>query len=378
MAARKATDDEIKAALTGRTVAEAAQILGLHERNVYTHKARLARQGWSPEHGLNTEYPDGYKMGKVTIQRNADGEIVNTWERMCEDSERQMQMMRSAIETLCNRVPAVPSKKAVGSFDEKLCVGYPIGDPHFGEYIWGAEAGGDWDLAIARQTHIDAMAALVEGAPRAERGLIVNLGDALHYDSLMPKTPRSGHILNSDGRFSKMVDVLIDTMVTMIEMGLDRHKTLHVINVQGNHDETGSQWLSRVLAARFINEPRITFDLTPSVFNYYRFGKVLVGSHHGHSAKPAALPGVMAADRPIDWGETVHRYWWTGHIHHESKKEFPGVSVESFNTVAPADPYAYNAGYRSRQTMKSIVLHCENGEVSRQTVHPDMVKGVAA
>lgn len=82
MAARKATDDEIKAALTGRTVAEAAQILGLHERNVYTHKARLARQGWSPEHGLNTEYPDGFKMGKVTIQRNADGEIVNTWERM--------------------------------------------------------------------------------------------------------------------------------------------------------------------------------------------------------------------------------------------------------------------------------------------------------
>lgn len=46
MAARKATDEEIIQALQScRTVPEAAALLGLHERNLYTHKARLERLG---------------------------------------------------------------------------------------------------------------------------------------------------------------------------------------------------------------------------------------------------------------------------------------------------------------------------------------------
>ncbi|MGG4646026.1 hypothetical protein [Pseudomonas aeruginosa] len=90
------------------------------------------------------------------------------------------------------------------------------------------------------------------------------------------------------------------------------------------------------------------------------------------------LPGVMATDRAKDWGETIHRYWYTGHIHHESKKEFPGCVVESFNTLAPADSYAHSGGYRARQNMKCVVLHKEHGEVARHTVSPDMLEGEAA
>jgi hypothetical protein len=85
------------------------------------------------------------------------------------------------------------------------------------------------------------------------------------------------------------------------------------------------------------------------------------------------LPGVMAADRAQDWGETAWRYWLTGHVHHESKREFPGVTVETFNTLAAKDAYAANAGYRAARNMKCIVYHAEHGEVARHTVHPAML-----
>ena len=84
------------------------------------------------------------------------------------------------------------------------------------------------------------------------------------------------------------------------------------------------------------------------------------------------LPGVMAADKAKDWGETEFRYWLTGHIHHDSKKEFPGVMVESFRTLAARDSYATAGGWRSGRDTKCIVYHKEYGEIERHSVNINM------
>lgn len=57
--------------------------------------------------------------------------------------------------------------------------------------------------------------------------------------------------------------------------------------------------------------------------------------HHGHgkAAKAGDLPGIMASDRASDWGETLHRTWYTGHIHNRQFFEAPGCSVESFRIL---------------------------------------------
>ena len=374
----KITDEQIIAACTGRTNKEAAEYLGLHERTMRKRRAALARKGWSPEHGLQVAYPDGYKMGKVTIQRNAIGEVERTWERMCEDTERQRELFEQSCKAAVKDLPVIVPRKAKGEYLNSIMTAYPIGDPHFGEYIWGDECGKDWDLSIAERVHCGAMAALVESAPPSEHALVVNLGDAAHYDSMIAVTPRSGHHLDADSRYAKMVDVLIMAMRQVVESALSKHKYVHVVHVIGNHDETGAVWLSRLFAHLYSKEPRVTVETSPSVFSYYRWGKNLIGMHHGHTAKADRLGAIMATDRAQDWGETVHRYWYTGHIHHESKKEYPGCVVESFNTLAPGDSYAHSGGWRSRQNMKCIVLHKEHGEVARHTVNPDMLKGEAA
>lgn len=350
-----------------------AEVLGLSMRTIQERKARLAHQGFSPEHGLRAPYPDGFRMGKVTIHRNAAGEIQNTWERMCGDEERRAEIQQIAYQAMLEDLPRLAPVKLSTAVRKDLLAVYPIGDPHVGMYAWDEESGDNWDLKIAEQVHCDAMHLLVQSTPATHTAVVVNLGDLYHYDGLVAKTPQSGHALDADGRYAKMIRVGVKIMRRCVASALLKHQHVHVINAPGNHDETGAMWLSVALSIAYENEPRVTVDLNPSVFAYYRWHKVLLGVHHGHSCKPAALAGVMAADRAKDWGETEHRHWLMGHIHHESKKEFPGVMVESFGTLAAKDAYAAKGGWRSNRTIQGIVYHQEHGEVARTKVSAAMV-----
>lgn len=370
---QKVTDEEIIDALKTMSGREAAKHLGINPRRLWARKAALARKGYSPDHDMTHTVPDGYKVKGVSTYYDKEGKPAGQWVKSTIDQDRQRELLEASIEAALKDLPRYIPKEAGKSHVDSLMAVYPIGDAHIGEYIWGAECGEDWDLSIAERVHCGAMAALVDSAPATEHALIINLGDAAHYDSMIAVTPRSGHHLDADSRYAKMVDVLILTMRQMLESALTKHKFVHVVHVIGNHDETGAVWLSRLFAHLYANDPRVTVETSPSVFSYYRWGKNLIGMHHGHTCKADKLAGVMAADRAKDWGESTHRYWYTGHIHHESKKEFPGVVVESFNTLAPADSYAHSNGYRSRQNMKCIVLHKQYGEVARHTVNPSML-----
>jgi hypothetical protein len=72
------------------------------------------------------------------------------------------------------------------------------------------------------------------------------------------------------------------------------------------------------------------------------------------------------------WGKTKHRWWLTGHIHHQQVQDFNGCAVESFRILAPPDAWAAQKGYRAARDMKAVILHREFGEVARHTVSADM------
>lgn len=334
-------------------------------------EAADASIGIAPEYGIDSPLPAGLKLrGVSTLTRNAAGEPQ--WIKADADKERQAELLKAALEAMAADLPRVKPSKARGVFRDDLLTVYPIGDPHFGMLSWPDETGEDWNLDIARQVHVDAMSALVEAAPASEDALVINLGDAAHFDSLAAVTPRSGHHLDADGRYAKIIDVMVMTMRACIEAALVKHKRVHVISVPGNHDEIGGLWLARLLAIAYEREPRVTVETAPGLFAYHRFGKVLLGVHHGHTCKPDKLPGVMACDRARDWGETEHRAWLIGHVHHESRKEFAGVTVESFGTLAARDAYAYSGGWRSARPMQALVFHREHGEVARSKVNAAM------
>ncbi len=64
----------------------------------------------------------------------------------------------------------------------------------------------------------------------------------------------------------------------------------------------------------------------------------------------------MAVERPMDFAETNERLWLTGHFHHLSQKEFPGVTVRTLRGLAETDKWHYDNGYIGAKKAGSVML----------------------
>ena len=379
MSERKHSDDEVIAALRkhGGSVRATSVELGVARSSLQQRIKTLAKKGYSPQHDMTHAVPDGYKVKGVSTLYREDGTVAAQWVKSTADEERRKAIIEESFAAMMRDLkPLPPRKENRKDYRDDLLAAYPWGDPHVGMRAWAKECGADWDLAIAQNVHRIVVDDLVSRSQPAEQALLVNLGDLLHYDSMMPMTARSGNMLDADGRYNKMIRVATDVMVQFVESALTSHKRVHVISAIGNHDETGAQWMALLLEQKYAKDRRVTVDTSPSVFNYYRWEQNFIGVHHGHTVKKIdALPGIMATDRPKDWGECANRAWWTGHVHHEAVKEFPGCIVETFGTLATPDAYATAGGWRSRQNAYAIELHATGGEVDRHRSNP-LIAGV--
>lgn len=335
---------------------------------------KAARQGYSPQHDMRRCVPDGFHLKGTSTLYDAEGNERLQWVKTSIDHDRQMELFREAIAALTESLPREKPVLAPQVTADHLMACYPVGDHHFGMLAWGEEAGEDYDLQIGERLLTGAIDHLIKVAPPCSEAAIVLLGDFLHYDSFKAVTPTSNHLLDADSRFPKMVRAAIRAVRYMIRAALERHGRVRVIVEIGNHDLSSSVFLMEALYNIYEDEPRVIIDRSPGHFHYFRFGKNLVGTHHGHGVKLDKLPLIMATDRAKDWGETEYRYWWTGHVHHDRVMDFNGCRAESMRILPPADAYAANAGYRSGRDMKAIILHKDYGEVARHIVNPAMLE----
>ncbi len=225
----------------------------------------------------------------------------------------------------------------------------------------------DSDLKIASAILYETVDMLISRAPESRTGVVCSLGDFFHADSNLNRTA-SGHPLDVDSRHYKVAEVGFSLMRRLIERALTKHEKVVVINAPGNHSPTTEKMMGLWLKAVFEREPRVEVVSATNPYIYRRFGTCLVGVHHGDGAKMAALAEIMACDRPEDWGQTTWRMWFTGHIHHDSKKDLRGCTVESFRTMNSQDAWAHHAGYRSGRSLQAITLHRKWGEQGRVTV----------
>jgi len=369
----------IRAVNAAGTVRGAATALGVNKKTIeaaiLSATRRAAAAGYAPENDMVRPVPDGFKVKGVSTYYNADGVPSGQWVKSEVDRERQEQLVREAVAALSEEVRGLApiTQPPERNCSEFLAV-YPFGDPHVGLYVWSRESGEDFDLEIGRRITLGAVDRLVSSAPPAETAILLLLGDVFHANDQSNLTPGHKHQLDVDSRYVKVLGVGIETYRHAILRALEKHSRVVVKCIPGNHDPQAIWSLAFTLDAYFSAEPRVTVDLGPSKFWYYRFGKVLIGSTHGDTVKQGQLGGIMATDQPRDWGETVHRYWYTGHVHHSSVVELPGVVCESFRTLAARDAYAAGHGYRAGRDMRCIVHHRDYGEVERHRCDVGMIE----
>jgi hypothetical protein len=326
-----------------------------------------ARQQWAPHLDPDT-VPSGYHVKGVSVQRRLeDGTLV--WQKTDIDANARAQAIKDAFASLCERIPKLePIEPPPAAANEDLLCVYPMGDPHIGMLAWAPETGESFDLKIAERNLLAAADWLVDKAPPTETAIVLNLGDFFHSDNQSGVTSRSGAKLDVDGRWAKILRVGVLAMCRVVERALEKHQRVVVRNEIGNHDDHSAIMLSIAMDMRYCDNPRVTIDQSPAKYWYHRFGKCLFGSTHGNTVKLRELGEIMAYDRREDWGQTLFRHWYTGHVHHESVKECRGAVVETFRTLAASDAWHAASGYRSGRDMRCDVWHREYGREARHFV----------
>ena len=337
-------------------------------------KRKAALAGYSPEHDMTHTAPLGFAVKGTSTLYDKDGKISVQWVKTNRDDEQQQAAMRAAFEALAEELPRLSPVPFSGVTSEELCNVFTLTDSHVGAMCWREEGGADWDLKIAERTLVGCFEKMIAASPAARVGIVAQLGDFLHADGIMPVTPTSGHILDADGRFSKVVKVAIRILRTVVDMTLAKHEKVVVLMAEGNHDITSSIWLRTMFAALYENEPRVEVIDSPLPYYVYRHGKTMLAWHHGHLKKNDGLPILFASQFPSVWGNTTKRYAHCGHRHHVEEKEHSGMHVIQHATLAARDAYAARGGWLAEREVTAMTYHSVYGRYSRVTICPEMLE----
>lgn len=377
MVTRKITDEQLQQELNaGLGPTEIAKKYNMSRRNVQLRSARLAKKGVG--HGndpvISKRVADGFGVKRVSALVRGNGEEVLTWVITEQDKERQLEAMHAVIDGMksdITPVSAVPPPKK--RLNEKLLNLYTVSDFHLGMLAWADESGDDWDMNIAEDLFSKWFDAAFQKAPDAGVGVINLLGDFAHFDSLAAVTPASGHVLDADTRYQKLVRYMIRMVRRVVNMALVKHESVRLLIVQGNHDESGMIWLAEMFNTLYDNEPRVFVDTSPDVYKMVQHGKTTLFFHHGHKARFDAIEPVMIAKFRKAFGESVYSYAHVGHLHHQKIVESRNMIVEQHRTLAAKDAYASRGGWMSGRSANVITYSAEYGEVARLTISPEML-----
>ena len=353
---------------------KAAKALGIHRNAidcaVAAVRSKAALAGYSPDHDLTRPVAPGQKLrGASTLYRRGEPEPVLQWVKSSADDAQREAIIREVIASLMDDVPRTGPALFDGPTETSLCNVYTLTDSHVGALCWHREGGADWDLKIAEATLVGCFERMIQASPAADMCVVAQLGDFLHQDSMLPVTPTSGHVLDADGRFSKVVAVAIRVLRTVVNLALTKHRRVVVLMAEGNHDTASSVWLR----ALFEREPRVEVIDSPLPYYVHQHGSTMIGWHHGHLKKPDQLPLLFAAQFPTVWGGTTKRYIHCGHRHHVEEKEHSGVHVIQHPTLAARDAYAARGGWIADRTVTAVTYHDRFGRYSTATVCPEMM-----
>ena len=376
MATAKISNEQLREELAnGMTNKAIADKYGMNIRNVELRRSKLAKSGeLHGNPGIKKLVPDGYLVKGTSTMIDAEGNEKLRWVKTSVDNERLEVLMEQAREAFCSELPKADAVNHSGNeVNSELMTLYPIFDIHIGMMAHRHESGENYDTNTAEKLMGSYFDHAISVSPASEKAVILVGGDFLHSDGLEAVTPASGHCLDQDSRYAKLVYVAIRSIRGAVEKMLKKHKEVEIQIIEGNHDQSGMIWLRAAMAAFYENENRVFVDTSPAIMHKTRFGSTLLGYTHGHTMKKAeGRLAAMATDYRKDFGECEFVYCHSGHFHHATVTECTLGIDEVHPALASKDAYAARGGWRSYRQAAAIVYHKNFGEVGRHIYRPGM------
>lgn len=332
--------------------------------------------------------------------------VVNGWDVTMKlrdgDKDKPYRSQNSQIKVWLRRKVPVDTEEAVNRLLEKLekkSPGAPkikrlppsklphrhaleicLMDIHYGLRCYPPSADIEWNpetCARIVMASVDEMLAMAEAYAPFEEILLPLGNDWFTVDSKWMTT--TGGTAQQDG------DTYYPTFIGGEELAIavvDRVKQradVRVVMMPGNHDETTSFMLGRVLKAYYRNDKNVTVDADPNPYKFWEYGCNLVGFEHGHGVNAVRLAALMANEAPDAWARTKNGYreWHLGDQHRKgtskpSALEEQGVSIEYLPAlVAPNEWHRRKSfNWQNRGTM-GFVWHHSAGPIARLQVNID-------
>ena len=247
-------------------------------------------------------------------------------------------------------------------------------DIHIGKYASALETGEEYDCETAVMRVLEGVQGLIKKAEGfdIDKVLFCIGNDILHTDNVMSSTTK-GTFQDTDGKWWEHYEIALMLYVKCVEM-LREIAPVDVLHSMSNHDYQSGFHLAHTLKSWFRKAEDVRFDVSVSARKYYQYGKNLIGLEHGDGAKMDKLPLLMANEKPKEWSETTHRYWYLHHLHHKIKhkyldaKDYIGVTVEYMRSPSSSDSWHSAKGFCGVPRACEGFLHDkESGQVARLT-----------
>lgn len=376
MSIAKITNEQmIQERASGLTLREIAEKYGMHVRTVESRHAKMAKEGhFHGNKNVAAHVPTGFEVKGTSTMIRGDGTEVVRWVKTDQDKEKIYQLMQAAQVAFCEELPRAEPLPFTGkAFAEDLLALYPVFDLHIGAMAHKHESGENYDTSTAEDVLKKFFDYAVSVSPDAKKAVLLIGGDFLHSDGLDAVTPASGHVLDQDSRYAKLVYVAIRSCRRAVAKMLEKHEQVEIQIIEGNHDQAGMIWLRAAMAAYFEDEPRVYVDVSPMILHRTKWGKTLLGYTHGHTMKKADTRlAAMASDFREEFGDSRYVYTHSGHWHHQTITEHTLGIDEVHGQLGAKDAYSARGGWRSYRQAAVIVYDKSYGEVGRFIYRPEM------
>lgn len=253
-------------------------------------------------------------------------------------AEQATECPEDVLERIADRMNAVlpaPSIRRPKSPSSELRNFIPVSDVHLSMRV------GQYGTAQAVDRLREGQREIVDRMPAAEVTLIVNNGDFTEANDNDALTPASKHPLAVDTDYDDTTDIAVDATVDLIEVALTKSDRVIYKALKGNHDPHTALILRAALRQRYRKCDRVTIEVEGhEIFAHAWGGNLICAMHGDQRANPKDIVLALAARYPDMWAAAWFREVFTGHLHHLSQHELPGMVWNRLRAVCPAGRYA--------------------------------------
>lgn len=351
-------DEAARLQREGMTRAQIASAMGLSESGVKRRLAGYAkRQRLDPEIAARLAQAGVKDLAGIhsgwLLQKDKNGSGHSLYFYLGPDQERID--FAAAMRDVLSEIPRLPPLPAVASPKNDLANFVFLADLH---------VGGEYGSPDLEQRFNECSDDLMSRLPKAEKAVIVELGDLLDANDHKGVTPASGNyceVIRADSLTNTMTAVRM--LKRVIYRAAETHAEVEVHLIRGNHDETAYIAVLIGLAEHFADNPQVRIVVSDDDFRVILWGKCGVFPHHGDKAKWPELKDVWADMFPQAWAACeAERMIATAHFHHDRQRDMLGAHGRHFRTLAAPNKWARNHGLINRGTLTAVTFHKERGK----------------